>query len=762
MGLGLMFKTLALRLSAPLLIAASLTADETVVVRSGNGPIGGTDSEVTFLLGPPTGNFGHAFTPSDFSNVQSGPAAFIVNPNPLWIPGLSADASAQWIGTNSDASLGSGNTALYGTSFQINSPLSSATITLSYAADDGIGEAAGGGPNTGIYLNGVPVCGTSFPIGFSQEHTVSCSDIGPVLRVGSNWLYIEDGNAAGPAGLLFSATITTVATPNPQPSIIAVVNAASFVPGSVSPGSIAAVFGSFPLNAPSAAPSVPWPISLSGLTMAFSSGVKAPLVYASDGQVNIQIPWELAGQTQTSLTATANGQTSAPQMVSIAPSAPGIFSANGQAAILDASYRLVDASNPATPGSTILIYCTGLGAVTNQPADGAAARSNPLSTTLVTPTVTIGDLAGKALFSGLAPGFVGVYQVNVKVPASAPTGNAVPVALSFGGVTSNTVTMAIQSPVSLNPQPSITNLSPSPAQAGSSPLTLTINGSGFISSSSVTFNGASHTVSFVNSGQLTITLSTSDLATAGSFPVVVTNPPPGGGASNAVSFTVTAAETSVTGTWQGSWASNSGTSGSFGADLSQSGNTLTGGLLLLNSSCFVGGKISGTITGNSISLGVLFSSFGPTSQVLLTGTVDANGSGQGEYSVQTGPCAGDSGTFSLTKVPGQVSIAGTWQGTWLSITGANGSVNANITQMGNTLTVPISLSGSPCFSTGTAPGIIIASDILLGAAFGTSQIIQVYFEALVGASGSTISGQYAVVAGACTGDYGTFSVTKMQ
>ena len=89
-----------------------------------------------------------------------------------------------------------------------------------------------------------------------------------------------------------------------------------------------------------------------------------------------------------------------------------------------------------------------------------------------------------------------------------------------------------------NPQPAITSLSPSSVPAGSSPLTLTINGSGFIASSTVTFNGVSHAARFVNSGQLTITLAASDLAAAGSLAVVVSNPAPGGGSSNAAAFTV--------------------------------------------------------------------------------------------------------------------------------------------------------------------------------------------------------------------------------
>jgi hypothetical protein len=194
-----------------MLLTTAMASTETVTVRTGNGPVGGRDAAVTFLLGPQTGSFGRAFTSADFANAQTGPNAYIVSPNPLWIPGLSAD-SAKWIGTNANSGLGVGNTALYAVSFQITNPFANATLELSDAADDGIGEAAGGGPNTGVYLNGTAVCGNSFVIGFSQEHSITCGSVGPTLHLGTNWLYIEDGNAEGPAGLLFSATITTAAS----------------------------------------------------------------------------------------------------------------------------------------------------------------------------------------------------------------------------------------------------------------------------------------------------------------------------------------------------------------------------------------------------------------------------------------------------------------------------------------------------------------------------------------------------------------------
>src|ERR1019366_8993680 len=90
--------------------------------------------------------------------------------------------------------------------------------------------------------------------------------------------------------------------------------------------------------------------------------------------------------------------------------------------------------------------CTGLGAVTNQPETGAAAPSNPLAVTITKPSVTIGSVPAQVLFSGLAPGSVGEYQVNALVPSNAPTGDAVQVILSIGSATSNAVEIAVQPP----------------------------------------------------------------------------------------------------------------------------------------------------------------------------------------------------------------------------------------------------------------------------------------------------------------------------
>ena len=243
--------------------------------------------------------------------------------------------------------------------------------------------------------------------------------------------------------------LLTPAPAIPQINAGGVVNGASYT-APVAPGSIADVFGDFFLTSTSAATHVPLDTSLQNLSFQFGGGTQAPLYFVSGGQVNLQVPWELAGESTATLAATLNGQAGATQTVNLAAFAPAIFTMNSQGtgpgAILDSSFHLVDSSNPATAGTTtILIYCTGLGAVSeNQPATGAAASLTNLAPTATLPTVTIGGVTANVSFSGLAPGYVGLYQVNALVPAGVAANSAVPVAISIGGVTSNTVTIAVQ------------------------------------------------------------------------------------------------------------------------------------------------------------------------------------------------------------------------------------------------------------------------------------------------------------------------------
>jgi uncharacterized protein (TIGR03437 family) len=145
----------------------------------------------------------------------------------------------------------------------------------------------------------------------------------------------------------------------------------------------------------------------------------APLLYASSGQINLQIPSNAPLGTD-NLVLTRSGVGSVTVTVSIAAVAPAIF------AVLKAAPNAF-----ANGGTYISIYCTGLGGVTNPPADGAIASAAPLSETLLTPTVTAGGTAGMILYSGLAPTLVGVYQVNAFVPQG--IGYDAPVILGVGG-----------------------------------------------------------------------------------------------------------------------------------------------------------------------------------------------------------------------------------------------------------------------------------------------------------------------------------------
>jgi uncharacterized protein (TIGR03437 family) len=235
----------------------------------------------------------------------------------------------------------------------------------------------------------------------------------------------------------------------PQISAGTLLNGASFSASPLAPGSIASAYGAFGIGSATAASSLPLPTSLAGFSMKSTEGISPPLFYVSTGQVNWQVPWEFAGLPQTGLSVTVNGRTGAPQLVRVAAYSPGIFTVNsegkGQGSIVDTAGRVVDANNPASAGSTVVsIYCTGLGPVSNPPASGAAAGANPLSATTTNPRVTVGGVAAQVLFSGLAPGLVGGYQVNILIPSTAPSGNSVPVVLSIGGAVSNTVTIAVK------------------------------------------------------------------------------------------------------------------------------------------------------------------------------------------------------------------------------------------------------------------------------------------------------------------------------
>ena len=220
-----------------------------------------------------------------------------------------------------------------------------------------------------------------------------------------------------------------------------VVNAASFT-ANFSPGALATVFGTnftgAGLNA--SAPSLPLASSLGGVSVQVN-GVAAPVLYASTTQINFQIPWETKPGSAAVLVST-NGFASAAVNITVLAAAPELFVQGSHAAALNSDFSLNSSSNPTKAGGTLLAYLTGAGAVSNQPADGAAAGSNPISDVSSAVTATIGGQTADVSFAGLAPGFVGLWQVNVVVPAGVAQGD-LPLTVSVGGQTSNSANVSV-------------------------------------------------------------------------------------------------------------------------------------------------------------------------------------------------------------------------------------------------------------------------------------------------------------------------------
>jgi len=239
-----------------------------------------------------------------------------------------------------------------------------------------------------------------------------------------------------------------------------VVNGASFTPagspsGPVAPGTIVAIFGQNLATSLAVASSVPLSTNLNGTSVTFG-GVAAPLFFVSAGQANAQVPFNVPPGT-VNVQVSKSGQTSSNQPVILATFSPGIFSLNqsgsGPGAILIANSATFAQpagsipqrdARPAAKGEFVTIFCTGLGPVDPPVASGVTAPSSTLALTTTKPVVTVAGISADVPFSGLAPGFVGLYQINIQVPANAPSGPAVNVQISIGGVAGNVVTMAVQ------------------------------------------------------------------------------------------------------------------------------------------------------------------------------------------------------------------------------------------------------------------------------------------------------------------------------
>ena len=263
---------------------------------------------------------------------------------------------------------------------------------------------------------------------------------------------------------LSSETVNVLAADaNAAPLPTGIANAASAAqatPGVVSPGTYIAIYGKGLAGTENpSATSLPLPTTLNGAQL-FLGGLPMPLLYASAGQVNALVPQGIVPNAAYPLVVVRGTTQSAPMLLTVTELQPGAYTVNtsgsGAGVVANAQTgTLITAANPARAGDYLVIYGTGLGALTGshgeaQPGDGAIAPNTILYQTIAKVTVTIGGVNAPVIFSGLTPTLAGLYQVNVQVPTGVAAGTAVPLIIAAtdpaNGVstTGNTVTIAVR------------------------------------------------------------------------------------------------------------------------------------------------------------------------------------------------------------------------------------------------------------------------------------------------------------------------------
>ena len=288
--------------------------------------------------------------------------------------------------------------------------------------------------------------------------TPSSAEVGPVGMYAVAGVGVGN-NSIGNRSDIWSGTVTGAA-PEAAAEPTAVVNAANanldtiVQVNQVAAGSYITIYGE--LLADGSGNPYPFPTEDQGSTVLLG-GVPLLLEYISPTQVNALVPTTAGLPMNAPLPLKIQRDTTLSVedlQVSITTVQPAIFilDQNSQGAVLIANTADVVAPAGYLPGSRpaqagvdyIEIFCNGLGPVNNPPADGQPAGTNPVPTTKTVPQVTIGGVNAPALFSGLSPGSVALYQVNVQVPAGSQTGNAVPIVIQMGDVSSNTAYIAVQ------------------------------------------------------------------------------------------------------------------------------------------------------------------------------------------------------------------------------------------------------------------------------------------------------------------------------
>jgi minor extracellular serine protease Vpr len=381
-------------------------------------------------------------------------------------PGASATVNLTLSGELGSAGSYSGFVTIQGGSstvyvpymFLIGSPAVGNLILLSGPSDVLAGQDAGPVIVKLVDSNGVPIPGLN--VSFTAEADASFQNVQNITDAnGIAGAEAFMGNTPGNTysftarfGRL-SAPLSATALLQPTITASSVLNAGSFTMGqAIAPGAYISIFGSNLSNTTDGATTVILPLVIDFVTVSFdvpSAQLSVPghLIFVSPNQVNVQVPWELQGQSSVQMKVSVGDGFGVAfgnvVTVPLSNYSPAFFENSGQVAALDSNANAISSANPATRGQVVQLFVNGLGPVSNQPASGDPAPSAPLSMCTGSATVTIGTAQVSPGFCGLAPGFAGLYQLNVTVPTSLAAGSY-PITVGIGGQTSKASNISVQ------------------------------------------------------------------------------------------------------------------------------------------------------------------------------------------------------------------------------------------------------------------------------------------------------------------------------
>ena len=563
----------------------------------------------------------------------------------------------------------------------------------------------------------------------------------PSSAIGSAGSYPVAVTSPSPGGGTSGSLTFTVVAPNPVPSV-----------SSLSPSSVVAGSGAANVT-----------ISGSGFVSTSSAtfnGSARTTTFVSSSQLAIALT---AADTQSAGTGT----------IAVANPAPGGGTSGGVT-------FTVEAPNPVPVLSSMT------------PASAAAGGAGFTLTVAGSSFVSTSSV----LFNGAAvtTTFVSATQLTAAIPSTAiASAGTYPVAVfnpSPGGGTSSSLSFPV---ANANPVPSIGSLTPSSVTAGSGAANVSVGGTGFLSSSTATFNGSARTVTFVSSSQLTLALTSADTQTAGSYPIVVTNPSPGGGASNSFTFTVVAPNPAPV---VSSMTPTTAVAGASGFTLTVNGASFVSGATVVfnavaKSTTFVGatqltaaisasdiatggsypvvvtnpapgGGASGTLTFTVTNPAPTLSSLSPSSVVAGSGAVNVTLSGSGFVSTSSATFNGSARTTTFVG-QGQLTIAlaatdtqSAGTGT-IAVTnptpggGTSGGVtftiaSANPVPVLSSMTPTSAATGGSGFTLGVSGSSFVSTSSVLfnGAAMATTFVSSTQLTAAIPSSALVTAGTYPV------------------